>query len=228
MIIQKNSRQIPSKKEICSSKEYYDILYAYLQQESLSDCKYDEDGKVEKVVRRYIPKKDIKFTKLAEILHLSRQTVSTKFKNLEKLKLIEYNEKEMIYEIIPLPQKEACLIPYGTLRLLCNTLNEYSISTYVYLLNRYFANGCKSYQFTLDNIKSFIGISTTTRSNNDIITDILLVLQKLEFIKYKVFLEGKDNGVKTIYQIDYVTNKLNDELEQEKMLKKCTGSKEKC
>lgn len=200
--VQPNSRQMPKTKTICSNKKYYDILYAYLQ------CISERD---EISNKRYFYKKDINFSKLAEIFGLSRQTVSTKFKNLKELGLIEESSSE-IYSLIELNADLASLIPYNTLKLLTDTLSENSISTYIYLLNCYYSNDCRPFQFSLDLIKKYIGISTSTRSNNDIITNILYVLDKIGLIKYSLSTVSQDSdtfqNVKTIYQIDWMTNKL--------------------
>ena len=78
----------------------------------------------------------------------------------------------------------ADLIPYPTLKLMTDTLSENCINVYVYLLSLYYGNGCNSVQFTLEQVKKNIGICATTRSNDDIITNILLVLEKLGLIEY--------------------------------------------
>ena len=78
MEIKNNSRQIPKTKEICSNKKYYDVLYAYLQ--CISEKNFE--GK------RIFSKKEINFSKLGNVFNLSRQTISTKFKNLKELGLI--------------------------------------------------------------------------------------------------------------------------------------------
>jgi hypothetical protein len=104
-------------------------------------------------------------------------------------------------------------VPYNTLKLITDTLNENSISAYIYLLNCYYSNNCRPFQFTLDQIKSYIGISTSTRSNNDIITNILYVLEKIGLIKYSLSTMKQEadsfQNVKTIYQLDWLTNTLN-------------------
>ena len=201
--VQPNSRQIPKSKTICSNKKYYDILYAYLQ------CISERDSETNK---RYFYKKDINFSKLGEIFNLSRQTVSTKFKNLKDLGLIEEINKDT-YQLIELSADIASLVPYNTLKLITDTLNDNSISTYVYLLNCYYSNDCRPFQFTLDQIKNYIGISTSTRSNNDIITNILYVLEKIGLIKYSLGTMKQEadsfQNVKTIYQLDWLTNTLN-------------------
>lgn len=197
--IKTNSRQIPKNKEICANKKYYDILYAYLQ--CISEK--SENG------IRYFNKKEINFTKLGNIFNLSRQTVSTKFKNLKELGLIREKDKET-YEIIVLEKDIASLVPYDTLKLITDTLNENSISTYVYLFNCFYANNCNPFQFTLEQIKKQIGICSTTRSNDDIITNILFVLEKIGLIKYSLTTLKQENdsfqNVKTIYQLEWLTN----------------------
>lgn len=195
--IKSNSRQIPDSKTICADKKYYDILYGWLQQVSEF-----EDGV------RWVDVKKVNFTQLSKIFGLSRQTVSTKMKNLEKMGLVTKNEKKNRYELLILDPNVAALIPYNTLKLLVDTLSENSISSYVYLLSRYIANNEKPYQFTLMQVKTYIGISTTTKSNDEIITNILFVLQKIGLIKYSMTeAPGSEFGnIKTIYQIDWMTN----------------------
>lgn len=195
----KNNRQIPKVKDICANKKYYDVLYSYLQCISFRD---------ESNMKRLIEKEEINYTKIGTKLNLTRQTVATKFKNLLNLGLIqEYNDN--YFEIITLEKEIASLIPYDTLCKLTDTLNEKTISTYVYLLNRYYANDCQSFQFTLDQIKVHIGISTKTTSNNEIITNILYILQKLGLIKYRlVMTHNKDifTNIKTVYQLEDLSN----------------------
>ncbi len=78
------------------------------------------------------------------MFNLSRQTVSTKFKNLKDLQLIEESDGGK-YKLIELSANFASLIPYSTLKLLTDTLSENAISTYVYLLNCYYANNCEPF-----------------------------------------------------------------------------------
>ena len=49
------------------------------------------------------------------------------------------------YELIVLEKDLASLVPYSTLKLLVDSLNDNSISTYVYLFNCYYANNCKPF-----------------------------------------------------------------------------------
>jgi hypothetical protein len=66
-------------------------------------------------------------------------------KNLEKMGLVTKNESKKRYELLILDPDVAALIPYNTLKLLVDTLSENSISSYVYLLSRYIANGEKPF-----------------------------------------------------------------------------------
>lgn len=203
--IKSNSRQIPKVKEICANKKYFDVLYSYLQ----SISKFNEKENI-----RYFPKKDINFSKLGEKFNMSRQTISSKFKNLQELGLICDLDSEN-YQLITLGKNIAALIPHETVKLLTDTLSQNAISTYVYLFDRYFACEYQPFQFTLDQIKAFIGISTKTRSNNDIITNILYVLEKIGLIRYSLttLQQDEDNfqNVKTIYQLDWLTLTLKRE-----------------
>ena len=199
--IEKNSRQIPKSKDVCANKKYYDILYAYLQ------CISEK-----RVEGRFFKKKDVNFTRLGEIFGISRQTASTKFKNLKDLGLIKEIDKEN-FELVELRSDIASLVPYETLKLITDTLNENSISTYVYLLNCYYANGCKPFVFTLEQIKMQIGICASTRSNDNIITNILYVLEKIGLIKCKMSIVKNEKdafqNIKTIYEVEWLTNDIH-------------------
>lgn len=201
MNIESNSRQVPKQKEICADKKYYDILYSYLQ------CISEPD--IETGVR-FVNKKEINFSKLGQMFGLSRQTVSTKFKGLVDMGLIEQKD-EGVY-LRKLDQDIAALIPYTTLKLITDTLSENSVNTYVYLLKLYYANNCAPVRFTLEQVKKNIGICATTRSNDEVVTNIMFVLQKLGLIRYHLTAEVQDDSsfrnIKTIYELEWLTNKL--------------------
>ena len=203
MQIEKNSRQVPKVAKYMSNKKYCDILYCYFQTISSWD---EVDGHP-----RYFSKKEKNFSKIGAALGLSRQTVSTKFTNLENLGLLKEDKLNDRYELIILPEDIASLIPAETLRVLVNTMNENTISVYIYLLNRYYAVKCNNQQefmFTKEQLKTVIGISATTRSNDYIIDDKLKVLSKLELLKY----EARDEKDKITGEIKthlYVTEMRN-------------------
>lgn len=188
-----SSRQIPKTKEICSDKKYNDLVYAHLQ------CISSLDGQ-----SRIIRKKDMNFSAISAALHLSRQTVATKIKNLIDLGLLQKVGED--YELTLLSRDIASLIPVETLELLTDTLNEKSISTYVYLFNRFYA-AKGPFAVTYIQMKSWIGVSTGTRSNDSIVKNILTVLGSLGLVEYTMTATADDTGfsnVKTVYTITMV------------------------
>ena len=196
--IQSNSRQVPKVKIYTANKMYFDLLYGVLQEMSYMD--FDDSGNR----IRCIDKKEIKFVDLAERIGLTRQSVSTKFKNLIELGLIELEDNR--YIIHTLDGKEAALVPLETLRILNNTLSHNCINVFVYLLNRYAAAQGEEYVVTLGQIKNFVGLSEKSRSNNEVVTDILWILQKLGLVEYSLeFSDGKK-----LYVISKVNNRLQD------------------
>ena len=200
--IKRDSRQVPKVKQICADKRYYDVLYAYLQCISIYD---------EKTGERTVGKKEVNFSRLASMFNMSRQTVSKKFNNLMDLGLVTKRDDDY-FLISELANDIASLVPYKTLKLITDTLSEHSINTYVYLFNRYYASGCKGFQFTLAQVKENIGICSTTRSNDDTITNILYVLEKLGLIKYHLSTKEQTDtsfkNIKTIYELEWLTNEI--------------------
>lgn len=198
-----DTRQIPKIESICADKRYHDILYGYLQENSQWDGIQGHS--------RFVDKSLINFTQLSRTLKLSRQTVSKKFQSLIDMELISKTPDDKgRYYLKILPSEIASLIPEPTLKLINDTLSEHCISSYIYLLMRYIANNEESFVFTLNDVKKHIGICATTRSNDEAITNILFVLQKIGLIKYSLTTLQQTNmdykDVKTIYQIDFLTN----------------------
>lgn len=191
--IQSNSRQIPSIEKYTADKKYNDLLYGVLQEMS-----YLEDK------NRYVNKKDINFTSLSGRINLSRQTTSSKFKNLIALGLIEYIEEEQRYKLNYLDKTLCSLVPYDTLRAINNTLSQNAISIFVYLLKRYIANGEKEYIVTMGQMKKFIGIAVSTSSNNCIITDILNILSLIGLVEYVIVMTDKDKSNIVIKRVNNV------------------------
>ena len=200
--IKKDSRQIPRTKDYCADKKYNDVLYAYLQVISRKEA--DKST-------RWFYKKEVNFSKLAEKFGLTRQTVSTRFKNLKELGLVIEKDSDK-YELIVLDNDLAALVPYNTLCLLVDALSDNAISIYVYLLFRFLKEKQKPFVFTLEQLKQCIGICTSTRSNDNVITNILYVLQKIGLIDYRMTsLKQEDdnfNNVKTVYEIMCVRNEV--------------------
>jgi DNA-binding Lrp family transcriptional regulator len=188
--VQPNSRQIPSNEIYTADKKYNDLLYGTLQEMSY----VGNEG------IRYVNKSDISYVKLAEKLNLTRQTVSSRFKHLLEIGLINYEEENKRYQLCSVDKTLCSLVPFETLRKLNNTLNQNTISIYVYLLKRFIANGEQPYQVLMAQMKKFIGIATTTTSNNAVITDILCVLQLLKLIDME-YVKGEDNKTNIVIKV---------------------------
>lgn len=195
---EKNRRQVPKTKEYLSLKKYCDVLYCYLQVIS----SFNEETK-----ERFILKKKVNFTKIGADLGMSRQTASTKFKTLKDMGLV--TEKEGCYILVSLDKEVAELVPFSTLRILTNTVKDNVISTYVYLLVRYRAEKERPFIFTFEQIKKYVGIGES-RGTDYIVSDILLLLSKLDLLKYSMSVEIVNGGPRSIYQVESMNNKIDD------------------
>lgn len=191
MEIRKNSRQIPSVPTITREKDYCDLLYAWLQCHS-ERITMDSEG-------RRINKSLIKWTAIEKDFIrtlsdgttekvMSRKTIAKYFKYLEDKGLIQLQDDGYYYLTI-LDATEANLIEYNTLSKLINVLQKNSLSIYVYLFNRYYANGFQPFIATIKQIKEFIGIATTTTSNNIIVDDTIDILKRLGLLDYRIKVE---------------------------------------
>lgn len=197
----KNLRQVPNKKEWIENKMYSDILYCYLQVMSEWDNKVDH--------MRIVPKKVINFSAMSKTLGVSRQTLAKKYNWLVDNGLIIKNSNGSV-SLVVLEKDLATLVPFKTLRIMTNTLNDRTISVFVYLFNRYYA-AKKEFIFTYEQIKNFIGLSATTRSNDYIIKDILFILEELGLIETrKENIEDEFGGIKTVYYIKRVNNEIRN------------------
>lgn len=199
---------MPSTSSVAREKDYCDLLYAWLQ------CK-SERISPESQGRRIL-KSEIKWTKIekdftreladgTEEKVMGRKTIAKYFKHLEDKGFIKLNEEDEYYYLTVLDSHEANLIEYNTLSKLMNVLQKNSLSIYIYLFNRYVANGYQPYIATIKQIKDFIGIATTTTSNNIIIDDTIDILKRLGLLDFKMTY-GEDN--KTYLQFQWVKNKL--------------------
>lgn len=191
---------MPKREEYTANKAYSDIVYGWLQVHS----EWDRERGI-----RWVDKKTVNYSAMADQLGLTRQTVSTKFKRLldkdkAGLGLVTFNAELNRYELVQLSADMATLIENGTLRMMISALNENTINIYIYLLNRFLANDEQSFEFTLDQCKAFIGKGVGSHSNNYIVIDILCILSKLDLLKYELI----SNGVKTVYRVITVNNKI--------------------
>lgn len=200
--VQKNSRQMPSDKNYTSDKRYSDLLYSALQEKSV--LIETDKGKI-----RYVEYREVNYTQLGSKINLTRQTVAAKFKYLLDNNLIEDDETNKRYILKRLDPSISTLIPFDTLVKLNDTVTYNVISAFAYILNRYYAEQQKPYVFFINQLKEFLGLSITTRSNNHIVTNILQILKLLGLIEYNI-ITTEDETMKTIYQITQVNNQLRE------------------
>lgn len=205
MKIEKNSRQMPTISSIIREKDYCDLLYAWLQCNSERETVDSQ--------QRVIDKRKIKWTSIEKDFTrtladgttektMARKTIAKYFKYLEDKGLVKEGNNPNYYYLTTLDPTEANLIEYHTLSKLMNVMQKNSINIYLYLFNRYYANGLEGFKTTLAQIKDFIGIATGTTSNNMVVNDTIDILARLGLLGYHT--EGSEIFV------DWVTNKLPD------------------
>ena len=176
---------MPSTASIVREKDYCDLLYAWLQCNSERESVNSSKRRIHKSLVKWVAiERD--FTRVdsegKEEKVMSRKTIAKYFGHLLEQQLV-YEEDDYYYLTV-LDNNQANLIEYTTLAKLMNVLQKNSISIYIYLFNRYYANGCSPFIATLKQIKDFIGIASTTSSNNIIIDDTLDILKRLGLLDY--------------------------------------------
>ena len=207
MEIKKNSRQIPSVPTITREKDYCDLLYAWLQCHSERITMDSEGRRINKSLVKWTAiEKDFVRTLSDGTTEkvMSRKTIAKYFNHLMDKGLISEGEDDYYYLTV-LDASEANLIECITLSKLMNVLQKNSISIYIYLFNRYCANGYQPFIATIKQIKDFIGIATSTTSNNIVIDDTIDILKRLGLLEVKL-ITGEDN--KTYLEFQWVKNEL--------------------
>ena len=207
MDIKKNSRQMPSTTSIVREKDYCDLLYAWLQ------CNSERENI--NTSRRRIEKKKVKWASIERDFTrqlsdgsiekaMSRKTIAKYFSYLIDEKLV-IDENDDYYYLAVLDPQDGNLIEYNTLLKMMNVLQKNSINIYIYLFNRYYANNFQPFIATFRQIKDYIGIATTTTSNNAVIDDTIDILKRIGLLDYKLKVL-EDN--KTCLEFLWVKNEL--------------------
>lgn len=206
MKIEKDSRQMPANREVTKEKNYCDLLYAWLQCNS-------EKAYVDGYDRR-IEKSRVKWTQIERDFTrysidgsvekvMGRKTIAKYFQYLLDHELI-YEGDDDYYYMRLLGSREANLIEYNTLSTLMNVMQKNSISIYIYLFNRFYANDCEPVVVTMRQIKDYIGIAVSTTSNNLIISDTIDILQRLGLLEMEVVYD--ENELKNHMKFNWVKN----------------------
>lgn len=206
MEIKKNSRQIPSTSAIIREKDYCDLLYAWLQCNSERINATSTGRRINKSLVKWVAiEKDFTRTLSDGTTEkvMSRKTIAKYFKHLEEKGLIQL-QSDGYYYLTVLDDDEANLIEYNTLSKLINVFQKNSLSIYIYLFNRYYASGFQPFIATIKQIKDFIGIATTTTSNNIIVDDTIDILKRLGLLDYKIKFEEN----KSYLEFQWVKNSL--------------------
>ena len=207
MVIKKNSRQMPSTTSIVREKDYCDLLYAWLQ------CNSERENV--NTSRRRIEKKKVKWASIERDFTrelsdgtiektMSRKTIAKYFSYLIDSNLVS-DEGDEYYYLTVLDGSEANLIEYNILLKMMNVFQKNSINIYIYLFNKYYSNSFQPFIATFRQIKEYIGIATTTTSNNAIIDDTIDILKRLGLLDYKLKVL-EDN--KTCLEFLWVKNEL--------------------
>ena len=207
MVIKKNSRQMPSTTSIVREKDYCDLLYAWLQ------CNSERENV--NTSRRRIEKKKVKWASIERDFTrelsdgtiekaMSRKTIAKYFAYLLDSKLVS-DEGDDYYYLTVLDGSEANLIEYNTLLKMMNVFQKNSINIYIYLFNKYYTSSFQPFIATFRQIKEYIGIATTTTSNNAIIDDTIDILKRLGLLDYRIKIL-EDN--KTCFEFLWVKNEL--------------------
>lgn len=184
---------MPTNRMLVREKNYCDLLYAWLQ------CNSERVHPTSR--ERCIAKSKVKWAAIERDFTrelsdgtiekiMDRRTIAKYFNFLVAQGLVKLEEDT--YYLTLLEGSEAHLIEYNTLSKLMNVLQKNSLSIYIYLYNRYYANNSKPFIATMKQIKEYIGVATTTTSNNVFIDDTLDILKRLNLLDYELTLqEGK-------------------------------------
>lgn len=184
---------MPTNRVIVREKNYCDLLYAWLQ------CNSERVHPTSR--ERCLPRSKIKWTAIERDFTrelsdgtvekvMDRKTIAKYFKFLETQGLVRLEDET--YYLTLLEGTEAHLIEYVTLSKLMNVLQKNSLSIYIYLYNRYYANDQKPFVATMKQIKEYIGMATSTTSNNIVVDDTLDILKRLGLLEYELtYQDGK-------------------------------------
>ena len=153
----------------------------------------------------YLTKENVKQVKqiVIETLKISDKTASRYFKKIIEENLISeiILENQIVYKInsIDTNVDNYQIVNYNVLDyILNNSINEFDLQIYVYLLNKY--NYKKNYEFTLKELSLSFGYSETYKGKNyKNFKECLSNLKKLNIIDFEIVYTEKIIESKTVY-----------------------------
>ena len=181
------SRRIPTTKEFLGNKQINDKVYGMLQAMSTT-------AKVDDKIVRFVYKKKVNKSEIAENFGVSRQSISRYFNKLIKcgfLNEIKVKSRDNCHlaDAYELPENSDLFVPveFETLVYLLDVTNADVIKVYTYLFNKdkckkfsYGSNG--KYEFTYKELSSVLNLSYQNKTNQKI-KNILNALTLLGLIE---------------------------------------------
>ena len=183
----KEFRQVVSDVSITSSKEYNDFLYGWLV---LNAHMGDQV---------YVWKGDFVLSKMEQELGMTRKTIAKYFSFLVKEGLVVEEEDRYI---LPSLGKKGFGIEVDVLRRLVETKERYALTLYAYLVRGYYIAGRQQYTVLLDNAKRQLGLSTESRSNSKIVTNLFEMFREMGLLKCTLNMDK--SKIKRYYTLDGV------------------------
>ena len=183
----KKSRRIPTTKEFLGNKQINDKVYGMLQAMSTTA---EVDGKIV----RFVYKKKVNKSEIAETLEVSRQSISRYFNKLIRcgfLNEIKVQSKNSCHfaDAYELPENSDLFVPveFETLVYLLDVTNSDVIKVYTYLFNKnkqkkFKYGSCSKYEFTYKELATVLNLSYQDK-NNKKIKNILNALTLLGLIE---------------------------------------------
>lgn len=185
---------------IMADKKICDLTYGKITIES----KFDKEKN-----QRYISKSEVNLSAWAEVLGITRQTLSTRLKYLIKVGLVQENKE---YYIMPIATEHFFDIEEKTFKQLVASAHKNLIRVYVCLLgwHRHCQKQGTKYQFSIDSLNRELKLTVNTdnREKTSLIIDTLERLGLIVVSDYKVKV-GKGERFELLEAYDSLPKKEN-------------------
>ena len=171
-----------------------DLLYGFMRTISTAYPDKAEGKHNSKKWNEYLPKNTFRKNKklIADICGCSTRTIDNNLKRLIEKGLVceegllDKNGEEQAIYTFPFDYDGSYqMADKRVIEYLVNTRSTQAIRVYIYLLNK--SQWKDDYVFTIGELKMALGYSSSTKTAERVIKDILVSLQKEGIIKYKKF-----------------------------------------